>query len=261
MQIDDLLRAPAARGDGQLLHKGELLLPHAGGHPADPFLPQQLDALPLGVLPEGEDYVAAAAGIEGQIGPGEHLSGIEYPGVNAPQLPPDVQELADVLRSLPAALEGHLKAEGAGALPLLGYVEHGHVHRAAGAEAAISAQLPAGEVHRAHSIDDAGDVRAAVRDNVLPRGLAGEGLPCHRLIEVVTGCFQVQFHSGVLPRMAAGAGCPATVVTILCGRTAVLFFDAEDFPQDAGEQLGGFDDDDLHGDLLPICAGRRSRSQ
>ena len=192
----DLLRAAPARGQGQLLREGELLLPHAGGYPGLPPLLEQLHPLPLlHGRTHGQGHVAAADGAEEQVGPGQHLPGVEDAGVDAPELPPDVQKFA--LRaplSLPVALEGDLEVEGAGTLLLLWYVQHRHLHRAAGAETPVRRQLPVGQTHQARGVHDPGDVRAAVRHNVLPHGLAGEGGKAERLIVVMAGFFELQFH-------------------------------------------------------------------
>ena len=174
----DLLRAAPARGQGKLLGEGELLLPHASRHTGLLLLPQHLDALsPVAghAGGYGQGHVAAHGGIQHQIGPGQHLPGIQDPGVDAPQLPPDVQVLTgSVPLSLAIALEGDLKVQGAQALLLLRYVQHRRLHAAAGAEAPVPGQLPAGEAHRAGGVHDPGNVSAAVRHDVLPHGLTGK---------------------------------------------------------------------------------------
>ena len=139
--------------------------------------------------------MAAAGRKECKVCPGEYLPRIQNPGINILELSSDIQELRlSGILSFPTALEGNLKAQGAGAVPFFRYVEYRHIHRTAGAEAAITCELPSCQTDESCGIHNPRNIRAAIRHNALPHDFTGKGWPGHPLVVVMAGLFQFQFH-------------------------------------------------------------------
>ena len=186
---EQLRRPLPSRGQVHLLGVGEVLLRDVGQQDGVlrflPLLNAQLrPCLHIRGKAQGPALVSGEAGH--QLAVGEHLPGIQHPGLQKLRL--RLRQQGRAVRQAAAVglcSEGHGKFQGADApLPLRG-VQHCHPHGAGDRPPAVP-EFPAVKEHLARGLDDP-------RDG-LRRLLLGQRHLSARLIGVEAGLFQFQFH-------------------------------------------------------------------